>query len=66
MSNSTEKISLNVCKKCGGSIEDGGLCSYECEFDGTYIDDRPTEMVEVRVYRFDRAEPYVKKEPVSQ
>lgn len=64
--NDSEEISLSVCKKCGGSIADGGLCSYECEFDDTHIDDRPTEMVEVRVYRFDRAESYVKKESVSQ
>lgn len=55
-----EEIRLNFCKKCNNSIENGMLCGYGCEYDNTYIDERLPEMVEVRVYKFDHTEPYVK------
>jgi len=50
------EIRVVVCKKCGCSIDDSGLCGYECELDDTPISARPSDSLETQIYKFDRVE----------
>ena len=42
------ELRIPVCRGCGYRIDETGLCSYECDYDG---DHRPAEAVIHAVYR---------------
>lgn len=57
------ELRIVVCRHCGCSIEDGGLCNYNCPFDSTIVANREPEDLQTLVYRLDRIESHEHRSP---
>lgn len=44
------------CRKCGTTIDDGGLCSDTCPMDATDFRERSADTMEIRIYQHVRTE----------